>query len=114
MWALPVFSHPYLFTGHSPPLPKHIPQTSQRNPCSLTVPSCSQNMKARLKVTQKELKDLQWEHEVLEQRFSKVRAAGGSGRPVSLSKCCPFCRGLGTGTQQRLPGLGLARSFPKL
>ncbi|XP_039552347.1 dynein regulatory complex subunit 4 isoform X2 [Passer montanus] len=27
--------------------------------------------KARLKITQKELKDLQWEHEVLEQRFSK-------------------------------------------
>ncbi|NXK48556.1 DRC4 protein, partial [Chauna torquata] len=32
------------------------------------------NTKARLKVTQKELKDLQWEHEVLEQRFSKVQA----------------------------------------
>ncbi|KFW84027.1 Growth arrest-specific protein 8, partial [Manacus vitellinus] len=32
------------------------------------------NSKARLKVTQKELKDLQWEHEVLEQRFSKVQA----------------------------------------
>ncbi|KAM6251045.1 dynein regulatory complex subunit 4 isoform 2-T2 [Spheniscus humboldti] len=31
------------------------------------------NAKARLKVTQKELKDLQWEHEVLEQRFSKVQ-----------------------------------------
>ncbi|KAF1575911.1 Dynein regulatory complex subunit 4, partial [Eudyptes moseleyi] len=31
------------------------------------------NTKARLKVTQKELKDLQWEHEVLEQRFSKVQ-----------------------------------------
>nr|XP_038041267.1 dynein regulatory complex subunit 4 isoform X2 [Anas platyrhynchos] len=29
------------------------------------------NTKARLKVIQKELKDLQWEHEVLEQRFSK-------------------------------------------
>nr|XP_021526672.1 growth arrest-specific protein 8 isoform X4 [Aotus nancymaae] len=29
--------------------------------------------KARLKVTEKELKDLQWEHEVLEQRFSKVQ-----------------------------------------
>ncbi|XP_011926618.1 PREDICTED: growth arrest-specific protein 8 isoform X2 [Cercocebus atys] len=27
--------------------------------------------KARLKVTEKELKDLQWEHEVLEQRFTK-------------------------------------------
>uniref|UniRef100_A0A8B9BDL2 Dynein regulatory complex subunit 4 n=1 Tax=Anser brachyrhynchus TaxID=132585 RepID=A0A8B9BDL2_9AVES len=32
------------------------------------------NTKARLKVIQKELKDLQWEHEVLEQRFSKVQA----------------------------------------
>ncbi|XP_015262197.1 PREDICTED: growth arrest-specific protein 8 [Gekko japonicus] len=29
---------------------------------------------ARLKVAQKELKDLQWEHEVLEQRFSTVQA----------------------------------------
>ncbi|XP_004842656.2 growth arrest-specific protein 8 isoform X1 [Heterocephalus glaber] len=29
--------------------------------------------KARLKVTEKELKDLQWEHEVLEQRFLKVQ-----------------------------------------
>ncbi|XP_060644046.2 dynein regulatory complex subunit 4 isoform X1 [Anolis sagrei] len=28
---------------------------------------------ARLKVTEKELKDLQWEHEVLQQRFSKVQ-----------------------------------------
>ncbi|XP_063266462.1 dynein regulatory complex subunit 4 isoform X1 [Prinia subflava] len=32
------------------------------------------NSKAHLKITQKELKDLQWEHEVLEQRFSKVQA----------------------------------------
>ncbi|NXJ86814.1 DRC4 protein, partial [Trogon melanurus] len=32
------------------------------------------NTKARLKVTQKDLKDLQWEHEVLEQRFGKVQA----------------------------------------
>ncbi|NWV28817.1 DRC4 protein, partial [Origma solitaria] len=31
------------------------------------------NSKAHLKITQKELKDLQWEHEVLEQRFSKVQ-----------------------------------------
>ncbi|NWI65392.1 DRC4 protein, partial [Todus mexicanus] len=30
--------------------------------------------KAHLKITQKDLKDLQWEHEVLEQRFSKVQA----------------------------------------
>ncbi|XP_059762145.1 dynein regulatory complex subunit 4 isoform X3 [Balaenoptera ricei] len=29
--------------------------------------------KARLKVTEKELKSLQWEHEVLEQRFTKVQ-----------------------------------------
>lgn len=32
------------------------------------------NTKAHLKINQKELKDLQWEHEVLEQRFSKVQA----------------------------------------
>lgn len=32
-----------------------------------------QSTKARLKVTEKELKDLQWEHEVLEQRFIKVQ-----------------------------------------
>ncbi|NXK64891.1 DRC4 protein, partial [Sylvietta virens] len=32
------------------------------------------NSKAHLKITQKELKDLQWEHEVLEQRFRKVQA----------------------------------------
>ncbi|KAM6118005.1 dynein regulatory complex subunit 4 [Pterocles gutturalis] len=32
------------------------------------------NTKAHLRVTQKELKDLRWEHEVLEQRFSKVQA----------------------------------------
>ncbi|XP_042311208.1 dynein regulatory complex subunit 4 isoform X2 [Sceloporus undulatus] len=31
------------------------------------------NIRARLKVTEKELKDLQWEHEVLQQRFSKVQ-----------------------------------------
>ncbi|XP_066050890.1 dynein regulatory complex subunit 4 isoform X1 [Chamaea fasciata] len=31
------------------------------------------NSKAHLKIAQKELKDLQWEHEVLEQRFSKVQ-----------------------------------------
>nr|XP_015223828.1 PREDICTED: growth arrest-specific protein 8 isoform X2 [Lepisosteus oculatus] len=30
--------------------------------------------KARLKVADKEMKDLKWEHEVLEQRFSKVQA----------------------------------------
>ncbi|KAM3665385.1 dynein regulatory complex subunit 4 isoform 1-T1 [Ammospiza maritima maritima] len=32
------------------------------------------NSKAHLKVAQKELKDLQWEHEVLEQRFSQVQS----------------------------------------
>ncbi|NXE30507.1 DRC4 protein, partial [Ardeotis kori] len=32
------------------------------------------NTRARLKVAQKELKDLRWEHEVLEQRFGKVQA----------------------------------------
>ncbi|NXE17134.1 DRC4 protein, partial [Lophotis ruficrista] len=32
------------------------------------------NTKAHLKVAQKELKDLRWEHEVLEQRFGKVQA----------------------------------------
>ncbi|NXI36603.1 DRC4 protein, partial [Galbula dea] len=32
------------------------------------------NTRACLKVTKKDLKDLQWEHEVLEQRFSKVQA----------------------------------------
>ncbi|XP_054025837.1 dynein regulatory complex subunit 4 isoform X2 [Dryobates pubescens] len=32
------------------------------------------NTRAHLKVTQKELKDLQWEHEVLEQRFIKVQS----------------------------------------
>ncbi|XP_057257942.1 dynein regulatory complex subunit 4 [Pezoporus wallicus] len=31
------------------------------------------NAKAHLKITQKEWKDLQWEHEVLEQRFRKVQ-----------------------------------------
>lgn len=101
---LPVFSGQSLFAGRSPPLPEHVPHTSQRNPRSLTVASRSQNTKAWLKVTQKELKDLQWEHEVLEQRFGKVRAAGGSVRPVSLSKLRPFRRGPGTGTRQRLPG----------
>ena len=30
------------------------------------------NAKARLKVLESELKSLQWEHEVLEQRFSQV------------------------------------------
>lgn len=75
VWVFFFFSCPYLFAGHSPPLPERILHTPQRNPCFLTVPSHSQNTKAHLKVTQKELKDLQWEHEVLEQRFSKVRAA---------------------------------------
>ncbi|XP_051485396.1 dynein regulatory complex subunit 4 isoform X2 [Apus apus] len=40
---------------------------------NLSLISLLKNTKARLKVTQKELKDLQWEHEVLEQRFRKVQ-----------------------------------------
>lgn len=103
--AWPGVSHPYLLAGHSPPSPKHVPCPSQRNPCSLTVPSLLQHAKGHLKVSQKELKDLQWEHEVLEQRFSKVRAAGGSGcppHPVPLTE---------QGTQQRLC---LAKGFPQL
>lgn len=102
MWVLPGFSRPSLVAGRSPPLPVGTPHASQRKPCSLTVPSRSQNTKARLKVTQKELKDLQWEHEVLEQRFSKVRAAGGPGHPTSLSNPCPLCRGWRTGAWQSL------------
>ncbi|XP_064840910.1 dynein regulatory complex subunit 4 [Oncorhynchus masou masou] len=33
----------------------------------------AEGAKARLKVADKEMKDLKWEHEVLEQRFSKVQ-----------------------------------------
>lgn len=83
----------------TPRFPERFPHTSQGNPCSLTVPSRPQNTRARLKITQKELKDLQWEHEVLEQRFRKVRA--GSGRPAPLAKPRPLCRGPGTGAQPR-------------
>ena len=36
---------------------------------TLLSPQCT---KARLKVTEKDLKSLQWEHEVLEQRFVQV------------------------------------------
>lgn len=39
-------------------------------------PFSLQGAKARLKVAEKELKSLQWEHEVLEQRFIKVSRAG--------------------------------------
>ncbi|POI25921.1 hypothetical protein CIB84_010329, partial [Bambusicola thoracicus] len=49
------------------------------------------NTKAHLKVTQKELKDLRWEHEVLEQRFSKVRTAASqdiSKGPEDGAKLC--------------------------
>lgn len=83
----------------SPHFPEHFPHTSQGNLHSLTVPSCPQNTRARLKVTQKELKDLQWEHEVLEQRFRKVRA--GSGCPTPLAKLHPLHRGPGMGAQLR-------------
>ena len=38
----------------------------------LSDPFSLQCTKARLKVTEKELKSLRWEHEVLEQRFIKV------------------------------------------
>ena len=34
--------------------------------------SCSQSAKARLKVMEEDYKALEWEHEVLEQRFEKV------------------------------------------
>ena len=36
---------------------------------------CFQSAKARLKVMDQEYKALQWEHEVLEQRFEKVSPA---------------------------------------
>ena len=36
--------------------------------------SVLQSAKARLKVMEEEWKALQWEHEVLEQRFEKVRS----------------------------------------
>lgn len=50
--------------------------------------------KARLKVTEKELKDLQWEHEVLEQRFTKVSGhqagpVAGGGTPASQGRGSP-------------------------
>lgn len=65
MGAASCFSH-HVSAGHSPPVPGHISHTSQRNPCCLTVCSCLQNAKAHLKITQKEWKDLQWEHILLE------------------------------------------------
>ena len=42
---------------------------------ALSLPLCEppQNAKARLKVQDTELKDLGWEHEVLEQRFAKTQ-----------------------------------------
>lgn len=50
--------------------------------------------KARLKVTEKELKGLQWEHEVLEQRFMKVsrpwvglQPAGRDPQPARSASC---------------------------
>jgi len=81
--------NPMSSAGCSPPC-QNTERSSPREVHALvTVASYLQNTKAHLKVTQKELKDLRWEHEVLEQRFSKVRTAGGSGHPVSLSKPCP-------------------------
>uniref|UniRef100_A0A8C5IV88 Dynein regulatory complex subunit 4 n=1 Tax=Junco hyemalis TaxID=40217 RepID=A0A8C5IV88_JUNHY len=70
VWLLPGF----LSAVHSPPSPEHISNTSQIILCSLILLSHSQNSKAHLKIAQKELKDLQWEHEVLEQRFSQVQS----------------------------------------
>lgn len=94
VWVLPGF----LSAAHSPPFPEHIPNTSQTILCSSTLPSHSQNSKAHLKITQKELKDLQWEHEVLEQRFSKVRPAGRAGHPIpSPNLLQTLCRGQGMG-----------------
>jgi len=40
--------------------------------CTTRVFVSQQSAKARLKVMDKEMKSLQWEHEVLEQRFEKV------------------------------------------
>lgn len=70
--------------------------------------------KARLKVTEKELKALQWEHEVLEQRFVQV-----SGPQAGLQAqrgppwCLPVCfskaftpgraSGFGSGRPHHLP-----------
>lgn len=72
--------------------------TLPRQSCALlTLPSHSQSSKAHLKITQKELKDLQWEHEVLEQRFSKVRPAGRAGHPIPSPNLQTLCRGQGVG-----------------
>ena len=56
-------------------------------------PFSLQCTKARLKVTEKELKSLRWEHEVLEQRFTKVSArdARGPGRAPSSSSWSSRC-----------------------
>lgn len=90
VWVLPGF----LSAAHSLPFPEHVSNTSQTILCFLTLPSCSQTSKAHLKVTQKELKDLQWEHEVLEQRFGKVRPAGRTGHPLpSPNLLQTLCRG---------------------
>jgi hypothetical protein len=45
----------------------------------LLPPISLQCTKARLKVAERELKDLKWEHEVLEQRFIKVSRCGRHG-----------------------------------
>lgn len=104
VWVLPGF----LSAAHSPPFPEHISNTSQTILCSLTLPSRSQNSKAHLKITQKELKDLQWEHEVLEQRFSKVRPAGRAVHPIpspNLSKPSAEDRAWGLAEAVLSPGL---------
>lgn len=94
VWVLPGF----LSAAHSPPFPEHISNTSQTILCSLILLSHSQNSKAHLKIAQKELKDLKWEHEVLEQRFSQVRPAGRAGHPIpSPNLLQTLCRGQGVG-----------------
>lgn len=103
VWVLPGF----LSAAPSPPFPEHISDTSQTILCSLTLPFHSQNSKAHLKITQKELKDLQWEHEVLEQRFSKVRPTGRAGHPISSPNLLQtLCRGQGV-------GLSRAHAYPR-
>lgn len=59
-------------------LHSHNPQRSHRSSEPPFSPTPPQSIRARLKVTEKDLKDLQWEHEVLQQMFGKVRAEGQS------------------------------------
>lgn len=52
---------------------------------------CLQNTKARLRVKEEEYKALQWEHEVLEQRFEKVLAVIKSSSTKILSQFVVLC-----------------------